>query len=222
MTDQEIKDLVTSLALRHQELVESQIETNQQLRETSRQVEETDRRLQETVQETGRQMQETGRRLQEIRESADRELCDLKQQLSRLGQKFGGFTEGMAFPSMQKILWERFGMNVISPRVIAWRDGGTLELDVLAYSNSSVNEAYVVELKSHLRQDGLEQIKNILQEFHRFFPEHADKKVYGVLAAVDVPEDVREKVLKEGIYLARIHDDEFELQVPDDFKPRAF
>jgi hypothetical protein len=171
---------------------------------------------------TDRQMQETDRWLKEIREQADQETRELKQQIDRLGQKFGGFTEGMAFSSMQEILWERFGMNVISPRVTAWRNGGTLDLDVLAYSNTTVNEAYVVEVKSHLREDGLEQIKKILREFRRFFPEHANKKIYGILAAVDAPEDVREKVLREGIYLARIHDEEFEIQVPDDFKPRAF
>ena len=65
-------------------------------------------------------------------------------------------------------------------------------------------------------------MKKILREFRDFFPEHEDKKVYGILAAVDAPEDVRERVLREGIYLARIHDEEFELAVPKDFNPRAF
>lgn len=31
-----------------------------------------------------------------------------------------------------------------------------------------------------------------------------------------------ERVLRSGIYLARIHDEEFELQVPEGFQPRAF
>jgi hypothetical protein len=39
---------------------------------------------------------------------------------------------------------------------------------------------------------------------------------------VDAPEDVQERVLREGIYLARIHDEEFELDVPKDFEPRAY
>jgi hypothetical protein len=48
------------------------------------------------------------------------------------------------------------------------------------------------------------------------------KKLYGILAAVDAPEAVRKKVLQEGIYLARVHDGHFELQVPKDFQPHAF
>jgi RecB family endonuclease NucS len=80
----------------------------------------------------------------------------------------------------------------------------------------------VVEVKSHLREDGLDQLRRILREFREFFPEHAGKKVYGILAAVDIPDDVAEKTLREGIYLARIHDDQFELQVPEGFQPRAY
>lgn len=97
-----------------------------------------------------------------------------------------------------------------------------MELDVLAYANSDVNAVYVVEVKSHLREDGLEQMRKILRDFREFFPAHRDKKIYGILAAVDAPEDIRQKVLQEGIYLARIHDEEFELEVPEDFKPRAY
>lgn len=149
-------------------------------------------------------------------------LRELGRQLGGLGDKFGSFTEGMAFPSMRKLLEKRFHMKVVAPRVHARREGRSLEIDVLAYSNAEINEVYVVEVKSHLREDGLEQMKNILHEFRDFFPEHADKKVYGILAAVDAPEDVRARVLREGIYLARIHDEEFELDVPKDFKPRAF
>lgn len=42
-----------------------------------------------------------------------------------------------------------------------------------------------------------------------------------ILAAVDARPRM-EKALREGFYLARIHDGQLELQVPDGFKPRAF
>lgn len=161
--------------------------------------------------ETDRQLKETGRYIKEV-----------GRQIGGLGEKFGGFTEGMAFPSMKKILQERFGMSVVSPHVSARRNGRSMEIDVLAYSNADVNEVYAVEVKSHLRDDGLEQMLRILRELHYFFPGHEGKKVYGILAAVDIPEDIRQRVLREGIYLACIHDDNFELQIPEGFHPRAF
>jgi hypothetical protein len=65
-------------------------------------------------------------------------------------------------------------------------------------------------------------LETILRKFHAFYPEHRNKKVYGILAAVHASEDMEAKALQEGFYLARIHDGQFELKVPEDFQPRAF
>jgi hypothetical protein len=197
MTDQEIKDLVASLAV-------SQAASHQQ----------TERFLRESREETDRFFRES-------KQENDRQMRELRQQLGGLSDKFGSFTEGLALPSMTKILTQRFGMDVIAPRVRARNNGHSLELDVLAYSNSG-DAVFVVEVKSHLREDALDQMRRILRDFRDFFPAHRDKKVYGVIAAVDAPEELRKKVLAEGLYLARIHDGQFDLQVPDGFEPRAY
>jgi hypothetical protein len=175
----------------------------------------------ETVQiqeENARQLKVLGNETREL----GKQTRELGKQIGGLGEKFGGFTEGMALPSMSKILKERFRATFVAPRARAWRNGQAMEVDVLAYSNSGTNEVYVVEVKSHLREDGLQQMLKILQEFRSFFPEHRDKKLYGILAAVDAPPDLQQKVLREGIYLAKIHDGVFEVQVPEDFQARAF
>ncbi|HEY4562904.1 MAG TPA: DUF3782 domain-containing protein [Thermoanaerobaculia bacterium] len=172
--------------------------------------------------ETGRIIRESQAETNRVIRATDKQIDELRKELGGLGAKFGGFTEGMAYPSMKKILQERFGMSVIAPNVSARKNGRTMEVDVLAYSNADVNEVYVVEVKSHLREDGIQQILRILREFHNFYPGHDGKKVYGILAAVHVSEDLEKRVLKEGIYLARIHDETFEITVPDSFQPRAF
>jgi len=61
-----------------------------------------------------------------------------------------------------------------------------------------------------------------LQRFRRFFPEHKDKKLYGILASVDVSPELHEKILREGFYVARIHDRVFELDIPDNFQPQTY
>jgi hypothetical protein len=189
MTDQELKELVASLAV-------SQKETDRQLKETDRQLKETDRQLKRQVKELGKQ-------------------------IGGQGDKFCSFTEGLALPSMTKILGQRFGMDVILPRAWARTNGRAMEVDVLA-SSKTRDDVFVVEVKSHLREEALDQMRKILSEFHDFFPGYEGKRLYGILAAVDAPEDVRKKVLQEGIYLARVHDGHFELQVPDSFEPRAY
>ena len=90
-------------------------------------------------------------------------------------------------------------MEVVTPQVKVRKQGQILELDVLAYANSEQNAAFVVEVKSHLHTEGIDQLRQILRRFPQFLPEHADKKLYGILAVVDAPEDLRQEVLASGL-----------------------
>src|SRR5947209_17774453 len=114
-----------------------------------------------------------------------RQIRELGKQLGGLGQKFGGFTEGMAFPSMKKILTERFHMTDIGPWRTSHKNCGTMEIDVLAHANGKVDEVYVVEVKRTLREEGSEQMLRILRAFHAFSPVHAGENRYARLAAVN-------------------------------------
>jgi hypothetical protein len=178
----------------------------------------TDEELKALVASLAESQKETDRQLK----ATDRQLKELGKQIGGLGEKFGSFTEGMALPSMTRLLTERFGMEVISPSVRVSKQGQHMEIDVLAYANSDINEAYVVEVKSHAREEAIDQLRNILERFRRFFPEHKDKAVYGILAAVDLSDELRERILKAGFYVARIHDHIFDLDVPANFKPKAY
>ena len=93
---------------------------------------------------------------------------------------------------------------------------------MLAYANGDINTAYVVEVKSHPREESITQLKNLLHKFRSFFPEHSNKKLYGILAAVDWSEELKTKVLAAGLYVARIHDEVFELETPADFQPKLW
>ena len=196
------------------ELTAAQKETDKQLKEVSQQQKETELLLKEVSQqqkENAQQQKET-----------DKQLKELGKQIGGLGAKFGSFTEGLALPSMETILRQRFGMEVVSPSVRVSKDGKHLEIDVLAYTNGELNTAYIVEVKSHAREESITQLKSILQRFRSFFTEHKDKKLYGILASVDLSNELREKILQEGFYVARIHDQVFELDIPDNFQPRPY
>ena len=186
------------------ELATAQKETDLQLKEVSQAQKETDRQLKELGKQTDRQLKELGK------------------QIGGLGAKFGSFTEGLALPSMEKILRQRFGMEVVSPSVRASKEGKHMEIDVLAYTNGNLNIAYVVEVKSHAREDSITQLKSILQRFRTFFPEHKDKQLYGILASVDMSPELRQKTLQEGFYVARIQDQVFEIDTPENFQPQSY
>jgi len=67
-----------------------------------------------------------------------------------------------------------------------------------------------------------EELQNILEHFRTFFPEHVDKTLYGILAMVDAAEDLRQEALSAGIFMAGINDEQFKLEVPKNFQPKAW
>jgi hypothetical protein len=189
------------------ELTTAQKETDLLLKEVSQQQKETAQQQRENAQQ---------------QKATDCQLKELGKQIGGLGAKFGSFTEGLALPSMETILRQQFGMEVISPSVRVSKEGQHMEIDVLAYANGELNTAYIVEVKSHAREESITQLKSVLQRFRTFFPEHKDKKLYGILAAVDLSNELREKILQEGLYVARIQDQVFELDIPDNFQPQPY
>jgi hypothetical protein len=199
-TADDVWRLLAELATQQSELTAAQSELTAAQKETDL-----------LLKEVSQQQKETGKQIKE-----------LGKQIGGLGAKFGSFTEGLALPSMETILRQRFGMEVISPSVRVSKGGQHLEIDVFAYANGELNTAYIVEVKSHAREESITQLKSILQRFRTFFPEHQDKQLYGILAAVDMSSELREKTLQEGLYVARIHDQVFELDIPEDFQPQRY
>jgi hypothetical protein len=169
--------------------------------------------------------QESERLWQEIlvsRQETDRLIRGLSSQFGQLGNELGDYAESLIRPSLERALREQFGMTTIHSPLHLRRNGDEIEIDVMGYAEDQRQEVYLAEIKSQLRQEGIDQILDDLRRFPRFFPEHGGKKLFGILAALDVPADLRAQVLKQGLYLATIRDDVFEIVPPDGFAPRAF
>jgi hypothetical protein len=77
-------------------------------------------------------------------------------------------------------------------------------------------------VNKHRHHENHHLLKNTLQRFRTFFPEHKAKQLYGILASVDLSDKLRAKILQEGIYVARIYDQVFELNIPENFHPQTY
>ncbi len=208
MTDQELKEHIAETGRHIRSLADR---TDQQIRELRAGQAETSEQIREL-------QAETSENIRELRASQKR----TDKQLGELGNRFGGFTEGMAMPSVREILYERFGVDTVVTDARARRNGHSLQIDAVGITNGGANEVYLVEIKSRLREESLQQILKHLGSFASFFPDHRGKTLYGILAAVDVPDELEKRILSQGIYLAKIHGDLFELVTPEGFQPRGF
>ncbi|VFN01781.1 MAG: Protein of unknown function (DUF3782) [Candidatus Kentron sp. G] len=190
-------------------------ETREMMKEQSK---ETDRRFEETREMMKEQSRETERRFRET----ERAIKEVNKQIGGIGDKFGYFTEGMALPSMERILKERFGMTTIMPRVRTRKNGEEIEIDVLAYANDDIRLAIVVEVKSRVKREAIEQLEKIMKRFREFYPEHKDKAVMGILAGVDWNRGVEEEARDAGFPTAAIRDEIFESTTPEGFEARCW
>jgi len=228
MTDQELKDLVTQLAVSQRETVEFQRKMDEYQRETAEFQRETTKhkhKMDEYQRETTKhkhKMDEYQRETAKMQRETAKQIKELGKQIGGLGRKFGSFTEGLALPSMQKILRKQFKMEVISPSVRVKKQGKEMEIDVLAYANSHINKVYITEVKSHLREEGINQLLDMVQKFRFFFPEHKDKQVFAILAAVEMSKTLKKRALSLGFYTASIKEDLFCLDVPVGFKAKSY
>lgn len=208
MTDQELRNLVA--------------ETSRRIAEVSAEADRRSAKLDEQLAESSAEANRRSANLDKQLAETSRVVKEVGRQLGKLGNAQGRYTEELIYPSLEKVLRERFKMDVVVQRALSRKNGAALELDVFAYSNTGVDEVYVAEIKSSYGEAEFQQTLKTLETFPKFFPTHADKKLYGIVAAVDIAENMRNRVLGAGLYLARIGDETFKLQVPRGFKAKAF
>jgi hypothetical protein len=148
-------------------------------------------------------------------QEAKKLVKNLSKNIGNIGERFGSFTEGLAYPSMRKVLYKQYGIdNTIANFLKRFPDGTEVELDAFGYTNGTINNAVVVEIKTYLRSDHIKNFRDRLQQFKHQFPEFADKHLYGIFATpCIVSKELREQVYNAGLQLAVVHDEIF------DFKP---
>lgn len=170
----------------------------------------TDTELKELVASIAIGQKETDRQFRET----DRRLRELGKQIGGLSNKFGSFTESLALPSAEQLLRERFGIEAFTAYLHRTTHGEHIEVDGFGFNNGSRNDAWIVEVKSRLDAGGVEQTVQILERFHAFFPEFANKTLYGLIAAADATNDAVTLAHQQGLYVIRFHGELMEFVEP--------
>jgi DNA repair exonuclease SbcCD ATPase subunit len=231
MTDQELRDLVASFGVnlermrqsadeRQREYEERQRQADERAREADERQRQADERARE-ADERQRQADEQTRALKEAQQDAAKQIKELGRQIGGLGNKFGSFTESLALPSAEHLLDERFGIDAFAKYLRRRVKGESIELDGLGFSNGERNEAYLVEVKSRLDNRAVEQTLEMMERFHSYFPEFADKTLYGMIAAADATDEAIALAHRQGLYVIRFHDELMEFVEPANFMPRV-
>ena len=218
MTDQELKDLVAGLAVisanTSREIDRMSQEVRQIQAETSREIKQIQA---ETAREIKQVQAETAKEIKQVQAQTAREIKQVNKQVGEMGNRWGSYTEDLAFPSLVSILETRFQMDTIVQRARKRIGGRHIEIDVLAYANSTLNTAFVVEVKSNLQDENISELLETIANFYAYFPEHKDKKIFGMIACVSAADSAINLARKRGIYVVRVSDGIFKSVENDKF-----
>ncbi|MGE0082925.1 MAG: DUF3782 domain-containing protein [Desulfococcaceae bacterium] len=142
--------------------------------------------------ETSREMREGYKELRKLFKETDKRIGDLSS-------KWGRFVEGMVVPGMIS-LFEKRGIQIerISQRVRVRKQGGEMEIDVLGINGEY---AVLVEVKSTLSPEDVNEFIEKLKKFKKFFPEYADRKIVGAVAGIVMESDADKFAYRQGLFV---------------------
>ncbi len=159
--------------------------------------------------ETDRQVKETSREVKEICKRVD-----------GLSSKWGRFVEGLLVPAVERLFKERgIPVEKVSQRIKIHKNGDTMEIDIMV-----INREYVVliEVKSTLSVENINEHLEKLARFKSFFPEYADRKVIGAVAGIVIDEGADRYAYKSGLFVIGQSGETVKILNDKNFIPRSW
>jgi hypothetical protein len=172
--------------------------------------------LQASREEFDRRMVEADRRMERLEQLA----ANASQEVGRLGDRWGLFVENMVAPAVLRLFQER-GIEIrhLYRRAVSDIPGAEMEVDILAVNG---DVAVVVEVKSRLAKEDVDEFCETLQRFKQAFPERVNHQVYGAVAAIEFVKGIDRYAYRQGLFVIRQCGDSVELANDEGFQPRAW
>jgi hypothetical protein len=132
-------------------------------------------------------------------------IDDLNVGLGTLSNHWGGYIETLGVQYMLHTLRNAFGVHTSFQKFErSWhKDKKKVEIDLLALSDT---HAYVVEVKSQLREDTFTQMLYILDKIYNKIPEYNHLKIQPVFVCTYAEEAIVHSTTLSGLWIVRYND----------------
>jgi hypothetical protein len=233
-----LERLAVSQAESQAELTASQQETQrllqEQIKENDLRFKETERLLKEQGLETDRRIREVSQEIQavnlEVRQLGEqvnkeisrvnKEISQVNKQIGDLGGKWGRFVENMVAPACETLFLKKgIPVHQVAQRLKRHSAEKTLEIDILV-----TNEAHVlvVEVKSTLGVTDVKEFIEDLSQFRLFFPEYAQKDLYGAVAGIEIEKGAAKFAYRQGLFVLAQSGETVTILNNDNFQPKCW
>ncbi|GCL54500.1 hypothetical protein NIES3806_18430 [Microcystis aeruginosa NIES-3806] len=177
--------------------------------------------------EYDRRAAEYDRRAAEAKVEADRRLAELEKTVANtsravdsLTTRWGRFVEELVEPAVIS-LFRAKGIDVKETysRARVKRQGIAMEIDILAVDET---EVVLVECKSRLSKDDVNEFLEKLSRFKQAFPHYKNYQAYGAVAGIEIDEGVDRYAYKQGLFVIKPSGETVEIINDSGFEPKLW
>ena len=163
--------------------------------------------------ETDKKWQETIARMDKLSKETDKKIGDLTG-------KWGQFVEGLVTPAVVRLFGER-GIVVtdFARQVERQRGDEGIEIDIFAKNGEYV---VLIEIKSTLGVDDVNEHLERMAKFSRFFPEYQDLKAVGAVAGLVIHKNVARYAYQQGLFVIAQSGETVTILNDAKFKPKVW
>ena len=188
---------------------------------------EYDRLVAESKAEYDRHRVEIENLLAESKLESDRSMTELKRTVERtskavdsLTTRWGRFVEELVEPAVLRLFQEK-GIDIkeVYPRARVKRQGIAMEIDILAVDDTDL---VVVECKSRLSKDDVDEFIEKLTRFKIAFPHYKNYRAYGAVAGIEINEGIDRYAYKKGLFVIKPDGDTVAIINDADFQPNTW
>ena len=186
------------------------------LKEISKSQKEADRRMKET----DRQMQETDRRIQETNQQMKVTDRQLRKTEAFFNSQWGKLMEALVEGDLLKLLKQK-GITIkdTTMNMKGEHKEEDWEIDILA---SNGEEIVLVEVKTTLKVQHVEDFLYKLKRFTTWKSIYKDKKMYGAVAYLKEAQSSSKYAEKQGLFVIRATGSSASIINKKNFKPKIF
>jgi hypothetical protein len=183
--------------------------------------------FQKSQEEADRRFAEADRRAAESKAEADRRFAKLEKTVAETSQavnalttRWGRFVEELVEPAVIQLFQERgIEIKYLYPRARTRQPGLAMEIDILGV-NESV--AVLVECKSRLSQDDVDDFVAKLGRFKQSFPQYQNYTTYGAVAGIEINDGVDSYAYRQGLFVIRPSGDTVAIVNDANFRPTTW
>jgi hypothetical protein len=150
----------------------------------------------------------------------EKTVAETNKAVSALTTRWGRFVEELVEPAVIDLFQQR-GIDVkeIHPRMRTRKQGFAMEIDIFAVDD---DVAVLVECKSRLSQDDVDEFIEKLKRFKLSFPHYRSYRVFGAVAGIEINEGIDRYAEKNGLFVIRPSGDSVTIVNAPDFVPSAW